>query len=187
MPSASSEQEAGTASTHAESFPPISAPDARILILGSMPGQQSLRAQAYYAHPRNAFWPIMATLLGFDPGAAYRLRADALRRHGIALWDVLQSCTRPGSLDADIDSASMVCNDFHTFLDNHRDITRVCCNGATAYQLFTRRVLPGLPSSHQPDVLRLPSTSPAHAGMSRETKLQAWASALQSPVSTTHP
>ncbi|CAM4157033.1 DNA-deoxyinosine glycosylase [Kerstersia similis] len=165
-------------SAHAVGFPPIAAPGARILILGSMPGQQSLRAQAYYAHPRNAFWPIMASLLGFVPEDSYAHRTAMLQQHGIALWDVLQSCVRPGSLDANIDRQQLTCNDFAAFLAAYPDITRICCNGAAAHDLFCRHALPALQALRPLDVLRLPSTSPAHAGMSRDAKLQAWRAAL---------
>lgn len=165
-------------SARAVGFPPIAAPGARILILGSMPGQQSLRDQAYYAHPRNAFWPIMGCLLGFSPDDPYAHRTAMLQQHGIALWDVLQSCVRPGSLDANIDRQQLVCNDFTSFLASHPGITRICCNGAAAHDLFRRHALPALKPPHPWDILRLPSTSPAHAGMSRDAKLQAWRAAL---------
>jgi len=83
-------------------FLPVASHDAKILILGSMPSRESLRQQQYYAHPRNAFWPIMAKTLGFDGSRPYPERLEALKAHHIALWDVAGQCVRPGSLDADI-------------------------------------------------------------------------------------
>ena len=161
------------------SFPPVSTRDARVLVLGSMPGRASLAAVQYYAHPRNAFWPIMGELCEFGADAAYRVRLAALRRSRIALWDVLQSCVRPGSLDSDIAPESAEPNDFPAFFARHRRIRAVLCNGGTAHDLFRRRVLPALgePFGSLP-VHRLPSTSPAHAGMDAATKLARWRAEL---------
>ncbi len=157
----------------ATSFAPVAAPDARILILGSMPGVASLRAQRYYAHPRNAFWPIMAALLGFDVDAAYEERLQQLKRARIALWDVLESCYRPGSLDSAIDPASQVANDFDEFFRHHPRIELVCFNGGKAATTFRRQVLPTLQTGNL-RYLQLPSTSPAHAARSFEQKLAQW-------------
>ena len=157
----------------ARSFQPIAAPDAETLILGSMPGQASLSAKQYYAHPRNVFWPIMASLLSFDPKSPYEERIEHLIKARIAVWDVLQACSRPGSLDADIDSDSSICNDFSTFLGEQRSIKRIFFNGAKAESVFIKQVAAELKTD---DILlsRLPSTSPAHAAMSLQDKLEAW-------------
>lgn len=157
----------------ARSFPPIANPDATILILGSMPGQASLTANAYYAHPRNAFWPIMAALLGFDVNADYAQRVAALKAARIALWDVLHSCNRPGSLDADIAPDSLVANDLPVFLQQHPAIRRVFFNGGKAEACFRKHVAPSL-AAPALQCMRLPSTSPAHAALSFERKLAAW-------------
>jgi hypoxanthine-DNA glycosylase len=161
------------------SFPAVASRDARVLVLGSMPGIASLEAQRYYAHPRNAFWPIMGALLGFEPALPYRRRLAALKRRGVALWDVLATCVRAGSLDADIEPDSVQVQDFAGFLDRHRRVERVLCNGGAAYQLFCRRVVPtlGAPFDALP-VLQLPSTSPANAGVKPAQKLARWREAL---------
>ena len=157
----------------ARSFQPIAAPDAEILILGSMPGQASLSANQYYAHPRNAFWPIMASLLSFDPKAPYAERVEHLIKARIAVWDVLQACARPGSLDADIDSDSSICNDFSTFLSARVSIKQIFFNGAKAESIFRKQVASDLKIDNLL-LSRLPSTSPAHAALSLQDKLQAW-------------
>lgn len=97
------------------SFAPVENSDASVLILGSMPGVASLRAGEYYAHPRNNFWRMLGTLISFEPDSPYAQRIEALKSSGIALWDVLHSCTREGSLDANIDRASQTPNDFQMF------------------------------------------------------------------------
>jgi TDG/mug DNA glycosylase family protein len=157
---------------HVHGFPPIASPDARVLVLGTMPGVASLQAKQYFAHPKNAFWRIAGEVLGFDAGAPYEARASSLMAAGIALWDVLQSCTRPGSLDADI--ADGVPNDFATFFAAHPGVRRVCFNGAKAEALYAQHVRPRVPGPPACEYLRLPSTSPANAGVSLADKLRAW-------------
>ena len=155
------------------SFKPIESNSARILILGSMPGAMSLTAKEYYAHPRNSFWKIMSAILGVPETATYEERIWALQGAGIALWDVLHSCVRDGSLDADIEKDSMRANDFSTFFLRHPNIEVVCFNGATAEKCFKRVVIPTLTQSRMRYV-RLPSTSPAHASLSFDEKVVAW-------------
>jgi TDG/mug DNA glycosylase family protein len=158
----------------ARSFPPIASRTSRVLILGSMPGKASLRAQQYYAHPRNQFWRIVGTLLGFDPASPYEARGASLRSAEVALWDVLQSCIRESSLDSAIVPSSVVANDFAGFLTKHPQIHRICFNGGTAARLYERHVRPGLAASPKIEHLRLPSTSPAHAALRFDEKLRAW-------------
>jgi TDG/mug DNA glycosylase family protein len=164
------------------SFPPLSLPGATVLILGSMPGVASLAAQQYYAHPRNHFWPIMARIAGFDAAAPYAERVDALTRAGFAVWDVLQSCVRPGSLDSAIQAGSRVPNGFAAFFAVHPGIRLVGFNGAEAEKSFSTHVLPGLQAATGLRYMRLPSTSPAHA-VGFEHKLAAWRAALGRPQS----
>lgn len=162
-------------------FPPVAADDAHTLVLGSMPGEASLRAGQYYAHPRNAFWFIMAGLTGVPADAPYAARLAGLRRAGIALWDVLHACEREGSLDAAIVDATSVPNDFERFFRAHPGIRRVLFNGAKAEQCFRRQVLgrQAVPDGLQLE--RLPSTSPAHAGMSLPAKIAAWRAGFAMP------
>ncbi|MFY9341984.1 MAG: DNA-deoxyinosine glycosylase [Planctomycetota bacterium] len=159
------------------SFAPVARADARVLILGSMPGAASLAAGRYYAHPRNAFWPIVGALCGFDPMAPYRSRLRALQHAGIALWDVLHSCERAGSLDGDIRAASMRANDFAAFFTRHRRLELVACNGGTAWTQFAR-VRGEVAGTAAVRCVRLPSTSPAHAARSHAQKLATWRRAL---------
>src|SRR5688572_25418358 len=97
-----------------------------------MPGERSLVASQYYAHPSNAFWPIVGGFCGVPDGASYAERTAALCKRGIALWDVLQCCERAGSLDSAIERASMRINPFLAFFRRHRGITTVLGNGGTA-------------------------------------------------------
>lgn len=156
-------------------FPPIAAPDARILILGSMPGKRSLEKYQYYAHPRNSFWPIMRRLLSADAELNYNDRKNLLLTNKIAVWDVLKSCYRKGSLDADIDQSSVEPNHFRSFLTEQNNITHIFFNGAKAAQLFNKNVLNTLGEEHQNlGYIKLPSTSPAHAAMTMQQKLLTW-------------
>jgi hypoxanthine-DNA glycosylase len=159
-------------------FEPIEDKHACVLILGSMPGQASLAANQYYAHPHNAFWPIVSKLLGFPKEAPYALRIQALKTARIALWDVLGSCTRKGSLDARIQTSSEKANDFQRFFQAHPDIRHVFFNGSKAESCFKRHVLKKLkPSSLS--YARLPSTSPAHASRTYAQKLEIWRRELE--------
>ena len=155
------------------SFPPLLGTDARLLILGSMPGIASLQANRYYAHPRNQFWPILGELLGFDANDAYAQRVEALHAAGIAVWDVLAECEREGSLDTAIDRRSEFPNDIPGLLAAQTSIRRVLLNGQKAATSLQRH-FPTL----RIDRVTLPSTSPANASIDRTRKLAAWQAAL---------
>jgi hypoxanthine-DNA glycosylase len=154
-------------------FPPIIGDGAHTLILGNAPSVLSLQLQQYYGNPRNAFWRITGELFGFAADDPYDRRTAALRAHGVAVWDVLRSCRRAGSLDSAVEPNTMVANDFRLFFDAHPSIARAFFNGAAAEKNFNRlvRVAPDL------RYLRLPSTSPAQT-MRYEDKLAAWREAL---------
>lgn len=157
----------------ARGFPPIAGAGARVLILGSLPGQRSIDAGEYYAHPRNAFWPVIEQLFGIPAAAAYADRVSGLQQCGVAVWDVLHASQRRGSLDSAIDVAAAEANGIAAFLDAHRQVRLVCFNGQKAAQLYRRLIVPELSGPH-PDTVILPSTSPAHAAMPFAGKLDHW-------------
>ena len=158
-------------------FPAIERADARILVLGSLPGQKSISEQQYYAHPQNAFWPIMRELFGVE--GDYFDRCEQLKEQRIALWDVLYSSVRPGSMDADIQLQSAQPNDFPDFFAQHPAVELLAFNGRKAEQMFRRFVDEAtIPGSMRR--VGLPSTSPAYAAMRFSGKLLAWRNALVS-------
>lgn len=164
------------------SFPPIEDARARVLVLGSMPGAASLAAGQYYAHPRNLFWPIMGELFGAGPDLPYARRVRRLKERRIAVWDVLATCVRAGSLDSAIEETTIAVNDFASFFRAHPRIGRVFFNGAKAEAAYRRYVLASLDTvSRSLECVRLPSTSPAHAAMSYEQKRDAWERAIMAP------
>ena len=156
-------------------FPPIVEETAIVLILGSMPGEESLRKNEYYGHPRNAFWIIMATLFGFDSSMKYEERTRILLKNRIALWDVMRFCERRGSLDNNIKNRTIVENDFGYFFNNYPTIRDVYFNGAKAEKEYFKRVLPKLSRSKRKiNYDRLPSTSPAMTHLSLNAKILEW-------------
>jgi len=139
-----------------------------------MPSRESLAQRRYYAHSRNSFWPIVSSLLNFTDNN-YRKNTDLLTQNGVAVWDVLKTCFRTGSLDSDIDDSTIVANDFQQFFRHHPNISRVFFNGAKAESVYLKHVLPKLDgAAARLKLHRLPSTSPAHASMSLEQKKNAW-------------
>ena len=156
-------------------FSPIARKDARILVLGSMPGVESLAQQQYYAHPRNSFWYIMARLFNFDMNADYSKKTAELIKNKIALWDVLNRCIRQGSLDTAIEKDSIIRNDFSSFFKQHSKIKHVFFNGQKAEKEFKRFILPELSQDYSDiQYLTLPSTSPAMASLNKDQKLEIW-------------
>lgn len=140
-----------------------------------MPGGESLRLAQYYANSRNAFWKIISELTGSKMDLPYSDRIQVLNDHGIALWDVLHSCERSGSLDSAIQASSVLANDFRDFFEHNQKIGRIFFNGAFAEACYRKHVLPNLSSLQARIAMqRLPSTSPANAGLRFEDKLRAW-------------
>ena len=155
-----------------QGFAPVARADARILILGSMPGVASLEATQYYAFPRNAFWKIMGDLFGAYPQFEYQMRLQKLQENYIALWDVIEACHRPGSLDSAISPDGLATNNFTGFFEKHPNISHVYFNGQKAASLFKNKVQAELDT--QPRYRTLPSTSPANAAMNYAAKLESW-------------
>ena len=153
-------------------------PDARVLILGSMPGEESLRQRQYYAHPKNAFWEIMGRLFGAGRDLSYRQRLRRLAAAKVALWDVAGACVRPGSLDSDIEHRSVVPNDFQALFKRCPHIRTVFFNGKKSAELFRKRVLPALEEDRLAFFV-LPSTSPAMASLSLSEKIKKWEIVLE--------
>ncbi|MGB5224457.1 MAG: DNA-deoxyinosine glycosylase [Arenicellales bacterium] len=161
--------------TQIAGFEPIIKKNCRVLVLGSMPGVASLQQQQYYAHPRNAFWPIMEELLAIDNSEEYAKRCSMLSSEKIALWDVLKSCKRTGSLDSRIETNSEQANDFDRLFTVYDSIRAVFFNGGTAERLYKKHILRS-EFMQKKDLLyyRLPSTSPAYASMTFDEKLGQW-------------
>lgn len=153
-------------------LPPVIAPNARLLVLGSFPGVASLAAGQYYAHPRNHFWPILASIWQVDlPAMGYAERLDELRRRGLALWDVYARCEREGSLDSAIRAPEL--NDLARLRHLAPGLSMAAHNGGESARLMRQTAALGW------EVLRLPSTSPANASWSFERKRAAWAAAFE--------
>ena len=140
-----------------------------------MPGQKSLQEHQYYAHPRNAFWWIMSQILNFSNELSYTQKVSKLEDSGIAVWDVLLSCQRSGSLDSNIERSSEVANDIKHFLLVNNSVSLIIFNGGASKAIFKRHhgLLLGKYQS-----IQLPSTSPAHASVSKQNKFEVWRDAI---------
>ncbi len=173
----------GAAQGWATGFPPVEPKRARVLILGSLPGAESIRQGEYYAHPRNAFWPILGEVFGAGREMPYAARLRKLAARGVMLWDVLKAAHRPGSLDSAIHPRRLVSNPIADLLARHPELETIAFNGGAAEALFRRHAvknsggrLAGV------ELVRLPSTSPANARLSFEQKLAAWRAACVRPT-----
>lgn len=152
------------------SFPAVVGRAPKVLILGSMPGEASLRAARYYAHPRNQFWRLLGAALGEDlAGLPYARRLAVLKRRGVALWDVIASCRRAGSSDTAIrgERPNRI-----AVLVRRAKVRAVFLNGGKAAASFRRFVAGDLPAGVR--VVKLPSSSPAAAALSFARKARAW-------------
>ena len=156
-----------SASVRLQGLAPVVAPHTRVLVLGSFPSEASLAAGQYYAHPRNQFWTILSALWGIDLRAQpYALRLDEVRRRGLGIWDVYASCRRAGSLDSAIEAA--LPNDLAGVAKVLPALRAIAHNGGESARTMA------LTRTLAPQVVRLPSTSPANASWSLQRKLDAW-------------
>jgi hypothetical protein len=149
------------------SFPPIVDEQSEILILGSVPGAKSLEMQQYYAHPQNQFWKILFHIFNETFSADYHQKIDLLKRHKIALWDVIESCERKGSLDTEIKNE--IDNNIPQLIENHPNIKIIFCNGQKSY----KNLIKILGKNFKIPIEVLPSTSPLHT-VKFEEKLLIW-------------
>ena len=158
-----------------QGFQPIEPAFMRVLILGSMPGVASLTQQAYYAHPRNGFWPITSKLCNQAWSLDWNERYRQLMDNNIGLWDVLAECNRTGSLDSAIQPSGLQVNDIAQLINAHPECRVIALNGAKASELFNRYVLKSNPVAFNGiNILLLPSSSPAHARLNLADKTKIW-------------
>ena len=149
------------------SFPPIIDQESKILILGSVPGVKSLEKQEYYGHPQNKFWKIIFELFEVDFTENYVEKIEILKKNKIAVWDVIDTCERKGSLDSEIRNEEA--NDIKNLLQTHPNIRAIFCNGGKSYKNLKKI----LDKNSEIPVYLLPSTSPLHT-ISFEKKLEDW-------------
>ncbi len=162
------------------SFNYIANPNAKILILGSMPGDISIAAAEYYAHPRNLFWDFMQELLDISRDLPYEKRLELLQEKGVALWDVLGFCHREGSLDSSISIQTEQANAIPELLDSCPNIRAIFFNGQKSHASFKRHILKTQPEiAEKYKLIVLPSTSPANASMKAGDKLERWRRVLE--------
>ncbi|MDR6919638.1 MULTISPECIES: DNA-deoxyinosine glycosylase [Chryseobacterium] len=153
------------------SFLPLIDNQSEILILGSIPGVKSLEKQQYYAHPQNKFWKIIFELLNEEVTESYTKRTEILKKHHIALWDVIDSCERKGSLDSEIRNEEA--NQIAELLEEYPNVKAIFCNGGKSYKNLQKL----LGKNYRLPIFLLPSTSPLHT-ISFEKKLGEWTKIL---------
>lgn len=161
------------------SFEPVFGPASRALILGSWPSPESWRQGFYYGHPRNRFWPLLARLCGAETPQTVEQKRALILQNGLALWDVLESCTVTGASDASIKDPVPV--DLAALLEK-APVEAVFCNGAAAFRLYEKMLRPvsGIAA------VRLPSTSPANAACRPETLREVWGEALKDYITVSN-
>jgi hypoxanthine-DNA glycosylase len=154
------------------SFPPLIDDQSEILILGSIPGVKSLEMQQYYAHPQNKFWKIILELLNEKFTEDYTKRIETLKKHHIALWDVIDSCERKGSLDSEIKNEEA--NQIDELLEEHPNVKAIFCNGGKSYGNLKKL----LGKNYKLPIFLMPSTSPLYT-ISFERKFEEWKRVLE--------
>lgn len=167
-----------------DSFDPLIGQQLQTLILGTMPGRKSLHDQQYYAHPRNALWPILCAIVqGGDPDFAvhtrlnYEQRCALVTQAGFGLWDVLASCEREGSLDSNIVRTTEIPNNIEDLVNKHPELQMIACNGRTAETLFKRHIQTTMIHTGI-SLVCLPSSSPAMARLDLKEKYRQWCKSL---------
>ena len=153
-------------------------PSPRVLVLGSMPSQKSLEKVEYYGHPQNAFWKIMIRYFDLDKDLDYQSRLKHVLDSGIAIWDVIQSCERPGSMDADIVKETIVVNEIEELTRKEPSIKAILLNGGTAETTFKKHLSKENFIKRGIKLEKMPSTSPAYAKMSLDDKYKIWSRVL---------
>ena len=161
-------------STRVCSIEPIIGHNPRIIILGSMPGIISINAAQYYANPRNLFWTVLADLFGMDIDCSYESKVQQIQQLPMIVWDTLKACHREGSLDSKILNTDIEANDIAALLNSYPTVQAIAFNGGASAKYFDRLVKPLIPINLNIELLKMPSTSPANAGMKRERKLELW-------------
>lgn len=151
-----------------EGLAPIENETSQVLILGTMPSVESLKRQAYYGHPRNLFWKLIAEITGETVPEDYEDKKKYLLKYKIALWDMCQTCIRAGSLDSNI--SEEMPNDIKSFITGHPHIKAIVLNGKESERLY-RKYITGMEQIH---LISMPSTSPANTGVLWEKKVEAW-------------